>query len=134
MLPPDASLAIEKVENPSLDPSLEHRLRTKVRDELASRGLVLWEDAAQADARMYLRIHHVLDRARVKDEDDETLKSYVEVQMDSTIRRREDNALLWQSGLIEVQWSYTGLDGSPALDQALDLAVRQLADRMGQAY
>lgn len=128
-----ASLAIDKVVNPTVDPSLEYRLRGMLRDELTSRGLAVWEDRDQAQARMNLTIHHLLSRGGVKDEKDRTLKFYLELAMSAELRRSKGETF-WRSGVITTSWSYTDEDESAALTQVLTLAVRQLADRLTQAY
>lgn len=128
-----ANLTIGRVQNPTLDPSLEHRLRSLLREELRSRGLAVWADEKKAQARLDLTIHSLLTRAAVKDERDRTLKSSVELHLSASLQPAGGGSAYWRSGPIATDWSYTG-DESAAKDEVLRQAVRRLADHMTQAY
>ena len=133
VLAPGSTLAISKIEHPTMDASLEHTLRRLLREELGNRGLAQWADEDAAQALLNVTVRRLLSRSEVKDQEDVTLRSYLEIHLDAEIRRSADKTLLWRSGPLSVRWSYTG-DEAAARREVLVLAVRELADRMRQAY
>jgi len=128
------TLAIAEVENPTMEAWLEAALRSSIRDELNRRGHVRWADTASAEAVMKVRVQRFTAQSSVKDEDDRTLKFAVELRLDARLLRNKDSSVIWESGNITSRQSYTGDDLSQARSEAIAMAVRELADRMGHAY
>jgi hypothetical protein len=129
------SLAVNKVDNPTTEIWLEPLLRSKLRDELGGRGVAVWTDSSKAESLLNVRIIRLTRGAAVKDKRDKTLKYEVEIRLEGKLINGKDRTPLWQSGPIMVSESYYSEgDRSAAEDLAVTMAVRELADRMGQAY
>lgn len=129
-------LNLVKVENPTTEPRVEARLRSILRDELTRRGGVEWVERGQARGLLRVRIQQFTNSAKVKDADDVTVKYQVVVSLSARITNPDDNAVLWDSGLITAEESYFPSQNvrEAAEERALDLAARQLADRLGDAF
>lgn len=129
------SLAINKVDNPTTEVWLEPRLRSKLRDELAGRGLAVWSDPSKAESLLNVRIIRLTKGAAVKDKRDKTLKYEVEIRLEGKLVNAKDRTPLWESGAIMIsEFYYSDSDRGSAEDMAVTMAVRELADRMGQAF
>ncbi len=148
-LPQDSSrLFLSKVTNPTTETWLEPMLRSSLRDELTRRGNVTWvgPDEAQATVNIDVRSYSTSDA--VKGRDDVTVKSEARILMEVSFFSTKTNALIWTSGPVKATESYraTGgkrmADGSlqnssakrEATQNAIDLAVRMVADRLGQKF
>lgn len=129
----DLGLNVSRIANPSLSTDLEYRLRSNLRDELAKRRLIRWADAGEADATLSVEIERFIDKARIKDEEDDTVKSSLELVLAATMTRKADGVVLWKSGRVKSYWLYIE-DRDEAFERVIDLAVRELADRMGHAF
>ncbi len=135
VLPSDRrTLAITSVKNPTLRFRLEYRLRSLLRDELTRRNMATWTEPDKAASLMSLRILRFTVTSAVTDEEDKTTKYRVEIRLTAQIRDRESNALFWESGEVEASESFQTADRTTAEQRVLELAVRELADRMGFAY
>jgi hypothetical protein len=135
VLPPDRrTLAISSVKNPTLRFRLEYRLRSLLRDELTNRNMAKWTEPDKAASLMSLVIHRFIVTSAVTDEEDKTTKYRVEFRLTAQIRDRESHAIFWESGEVVASESFQTADRGTAEQQALELAVRELADRMGFAY
>lgn len=129
-------LNMTTVENPTTEPRIEARLRSLLRDELTRRGGVEWVERGRARGLMRVRIHQFTNSAKVKDVDDVTVKYSVVVVLSARITNPDDNDQLWDSGLVTAEESYYPSQNlrEAAEEQALDLAARQIADRLGDAF
>ena len=135
-LPRDSTmLFLDRVTNPTTETWLGPMLRNSLRDELTRRGNVTWvsRDAAQATVNVDVRAYSTSDA--VKGLDDVTVKSAVRIQMEVSFFNAKRGALIWTSGPVIASESYRGADNKrKATQEAVDLAVRMVADRLSQKF
>lgn len=135
-LPQDSTrLFLGKVVNPTTETWFEPMLRSSLRDELTRRGNVTWVDRDVAEAIVNLDVRSYSSSDVVKGRDDVTFKSEARVQMEASFYNARTNALIWASGPVTATETYRGAEGKRAATQAaIDLAVRMIADRLGQKF
>jgi outer membrane lipopolysaccharide assembly protein LptE/RlpB len=141
-------LYLNKVTNPTTETWLEPMLRSSLRDELTRRGNVTWVDRAQAEATVNIDVRSYSTSDALKGRDDVTLKSEAAIRIVVTFYSAKTNALIWTSGTIRAAESYRGSGGSrtdtgsiqksnakrEATQSAVDLAMRMVADNLGQKF
>ncbi|WP_169793614.1 LPS assembly lipoprotein LptE [Desulfomicrobium orale] len=135
-LPQDNTrLYLGKVTNPSTETWLEPMLRSGLRDELTRRGRVVWVDREQAQSRVTLNVRQYSSSDSVKGLDDVTVTSQVVIQLEVSFFSTETNSLIWTSGLVTASESYRGAGAKrQATQNAVDLAMRMVADRLAQQF
>ena len=148
-LPQDSTrLYLDKVTNPTTETWIEPMLRSSLRDELTRRGNVTWVDRNEAEATVNIDVRSYSTADSLKGRDDVTLKSAASIQMVVTFFSTKTNALIWTSGMIQASESYRGSGGSrtdtgvlqkssgkrEATQEAIDLAMRKVADQLGQKF
>ena len=121
------------VDNRTPETWLGPRLRAVLRDELSRRGYAEWTDREHADAIMHITVQRYYRKASVRGTDDETLRYSASMDWQVRITAR-DGALVWDSGMRSISRDYY-FDDQTELDKTVtDLAAREMADRMTQAY
>lgn len=148
-LPEDSTrLYLNKVTNPTTETWLEPMLRSSLRDELTRRGNVAWVGRDEAEATVNIDVRSYSTSDSLKGRDDVTLKSEARILMVVTFYSAKTNALIWTSGPVSAAESYRGTGGTvtstgllqttsakrEATQEAVDLAVRMVADRLGQKF
>ncbi|SFL34628.1 Lipopolysaccharide-assembly [Desulfomicrobium norvegicum] len=148
-LPQDSTrLYLDKVTNPTTETWIEPMLRSSLRDELTRRGNVTWVSRDEAEATVNIDVRSYSTSDALKGRDDVTLKSAASIQMVVTFFSTKTNALIWTSGPIlasesfrgasEIQSSSGTLQSTSAkreaTQEAVDLAVRKVADQLGQKF
>ena len=148
-LPQDSTrLYLDKVTNPTTETWIEPMLRSSLRDELTRRGNVAWVSRDEAEATVNIDVRSYSTSDSLKGRDDVTLKSAASIQMVVTFFSTKTNALIWTSGPIlasesfrgasEIQSSSGTLQSTSAkreaTQEAVDLAVRKVADQLGQKF
>ncbi|KAB1442995.1 LPS assembly lipoprotein LptE [Pseudodesulfovibrio senegalensis] len=134
-LPPQyRSLAINKVEHPTLYSWLEPRLRSLLRDELNRRDWVTWTSKKNARAWINIDVERYYRQAAVTGESDETLRSEASITMTATIVSPADGHVIWKSETIKESWPYYGGEEEEADDEVTALAIRRLARQLSQNY
>ena len=132
-------LYIAKVTNPTIESWIEPRLRSSLRDEFTRRGSVEWVERAEAQSLVEILVHSFSSATSVKGEDEETVRSSAVITLEVQIFDSSDHALLWTSGRISGQESYTGSGSNDpkrleASYTALEEAVRKSADRLSDQF
>lgn len=148
-LPDDSTrLYLNKVTNPTTETWLEPMLRSSLRDELTRRGNVTWVDREQAEATVNIDVRSYSTSDALKGRDDVTLKSSARIHLVVTFYSAKTNALIWTSGPVTASESYRGSGGTrsstgdlqsnnakrEATQNAIDLAVRMVADNLAQKF
>lgn len=128
-------LAMEEIDNPTMETWLSPQLRSLIRDEVASRGDVTWTSKADADSLLTVRVLRYTESARIKDDLERTLKKMVEIRIEATLTSTADETVLWDSGPVIAHETFLA-DGelSAARSRAVQMAVRELVDRLGHAF
>ncbi len=129
--PERRQLFIKGVTNISLDPDLEPRLRSLVRDELTKRAQVIWVESKDATAYVYLNITKFSSAVTMKDADDRPLRSAVSITLNMQIRTPEGETL-YSAGTSHSESFYT--DQTDAEKRVIEFAVRKLVDNMSRNY
>lgn len=125
---------IRTVKNPTMDPDLEARLRTALRDELTRRGRAMWVPRERATALVDVTVHQFTTHTSLTGTDDETIRSSASISLTVSIVRRSDGSRLWVADHVGHSESFYGDDQEQAEASVLDLAVRKVVDRMTQSY
>ena len=125
------SLFIASVDNPTLKPWLEARLRAMVRDEFTRRGRIEWVPRDQASAFLRIKVYDFSSSTSVSGSKDETVKSAAGIDLEAWIVSRKDGSVLWRSNRVSCGQSFLAGGRDQAEAKVLDLAVRELADRLG---
>jgi outer membrane lipopolysaccharide assembly protein LptE/RlpB len=135
-LPKDSTkLFLAKVTNPTTETWLEPMLRNSLRDELTRRGNVTWVGRDEAEATVNVDVRSYSTSDSVKGLDDVTVKSEVRIQMEVSFFSTKKGTLIWTSGPIMASESYRGANNKrEATQDAVDLAVRMVADRLSQKF
>lgn len=149
VLPQDSTkLFLSKVTNPTTETWLEPMIRTSLRDELTRRGNVVWVSQTEAQATVTVDVRSYSTADAVKGRDDVTVKSEARIQLEVSFFDARTNALIWTSGPVMATESYrTSAEARAnaghylrpagkreATQNAVDLAMRMVADRLGQKF
>ena len=127
-------LAIIRIENPTVEPWLEPRLRSLIRDEFTRRRLANWVERAKAAAFVTVQIKQYTRSTALSGAQDQSLKLNAGMVWVVRIRRAGDNLLLWESGEMTQGESFYPGDADGADMRLTDLAVRRVADLMTERY
>ncbi|HKK33341.1 MAG TPA: LPS assembly lipoprotein LptE [Desulfomicrobiaceae bacterium] len=128
-------LYIAKVTNPTIESWIEPRLRSSLRDELTRRGGVQWVERNQAETEVEVIIHSFSTSSSVKGEDDETVRSSASITLEIQLFDRQDHAMLWTSGPVSGQESYSGdSQQEEAAFDAMEEVIRKSADRLSDQF
>ena len=135
VLPPQyRDLAIIRIENPTVEPWLEPRLRSLIRDEFTRRRLANWVERSRAAAFVTVQIKQYTRSTALAGAQDQSLKLNAGMIWVVRIRRAGDNLLLWESGEMTQGESFYPGDADGADMRLTDLAVRRVADLMTEGY
>ena len=127
-------IAINKVENPTLERWLEPKIRSLLRDEITRRGQMTWTGKSKAEALINIRIIELSDGSRILGNKDTTLKYDMTLKVQMKITSAADGALIWNSGPVSVTESYYTGQEDETRQLVTKLMVRRLVDKMNQAY
>jgi outer membrane lipopolysaccharide assembly protein LptE/RlpB len=128
-------LYIAKVTNPTIESWIEPRLRSSLRDELTRRGGVQWVEPSLAETKVEVIVHSFSTSSSVKGEDDETVRSSASITLEVQLFDRQDHAMLWTSGRVTDQESYSGkAQRQEAALTAMEEAIRKSADRLSDQF
>ncbi len=130
-----STLAIRKVENPTLQTWLEPTLRNDLRDEITSRASVTWVQPDAADMLLDLNITRYIIQAAIQDEKEKTLRYQVELVLEATLVDAAEGTVIWQSGPIRrIEFYLNDAEKSAAERDVVFQAVRVLVDHMGHSF
>lgn len=134
LAPQYRDLAVARIENPTVEPWLEPRLRSLLRDELTRRRLAHWVERSRATALITVHVKQYTRSTALAGQQDQSLKLSTSITYSVRVRRAGDNLMLWDSGEQTQTESYYPGDADGADMRVTDLAVRRLADLMTQGY
>jgi hypothetical protein len=126
----DRTLFLTEVENPTLRPTLDSRLRSLVRDEFTRRLGYTWTGKEVASALFSLEIINFTSSTAVAGARDQTLKSSANISLRATVRDKEDYSVLWDSGIVAASQTFLSGEQQAAEDRVILLAVERLADKL----
>jgi len=127
-------MALARVENPTVEPWLEPRLRSLIRDEFTRRRVVTWTDKDKATSLLTVVIKKFARSTLVAGQQDQSVKLSTGLTLVFRVHRASDGAVLWESAELNQKESFFPGDSEGADLRVTDLAVRLLADRMTQNY
>lgn len=128
-------LAIDEIENPTMQTWLEPRIRKLLKDELTNRGTIRWtDDRGKADALIKIKINRYNRPTAVTGSSDETLRSSANFDFEATIISTKSDNVIWSSGTINQSWPFFSGQETEADEEVTRLGIRRLADRMSQNY
>ncbi|PKN07429.1 MAG: hypothetical protein CVU73_11715 [Deltaproteobacteria bacterium HGW-Deltaproteobacteria-8] len=127
-------MAIARVENPTIEPWIEPRLRSLIRDEFTRRRFVTWVDKDKATSLLTVTIKKFMRSTVVAGQQDQSVKLSTGLTMIFRVQRAGDGAVLWDSGEQSQTESFFPGDSDGADLRVTDLAVRRMADLMTENY
>lgn len=127
-------MAIARIENPTVEPWLEPRLRGLIRDEFTRRRLVTWVDRAKATSLLVVHIKQYTRSTQVSGQADQSLKLSTVITFSVRVHRASDNMLLWDSGEQSQGETFFPGDSDGADQRVTDMAIRRIADLLTQGY
>lgn len=114
---------------------MEPMLRRAIRDELTRRGKVTWVDRESAQATVTVDVQQYSTSTVLEGRDERTLKSSAQILLVVNFLDAETNTLIWTSGPVVGRETYRDERGKrQATQDAVDLAVRIVADRMNRNF
>ena len=128
------TMALVRVENPTIEPWLEPRLRSLIRDEFTRRRFVTWTDKDKAASQLTVIIKKYTRQTAVAGQQDQSLKLTTGIVLVLRVQRASDGAILWDSGEQSQTESFFPGDSEGADLRVTDLAVRRLADLLTENY
>jgi hypothetical protein len=128
------TMALVRVENPTVEPWLEPRLRSLIRDEFTRRRFVTWTDKDKASSLLTVVIKRFTRSTSVAGQQDQSLKLTTGLTMIFRATRASDGAILWDSGEQSQTESFFPGDSGGADLRVTDLAVRRMADLLTENY
>lgn len=128
------TMALVRVENPTVEPWLEPRLRSLIRDEFTRRRFVTWADKDKAASLLTVVIKKFTRSTVVAGQQDQSLKLSTGLTLIFRVQRASDGVILWDSGEQGQSESFFPGDSEGADLRVTDLAVRRMADLMTQNY
>lgn len=128
------NLTLSEVDNPTMQTWIPAEFAAHFRDELTDRGQVRWTSPGRADADVALSIDRYYVSSDLTDDKDRTVKFAANITVSALIRRKSDRKVLFDSGPVSVIETYYTKNRRAAAEQALSLAARRLADRLGGGY
>ncbi|MDY0307212.1 MAG: LPS assembly lipoprotein LptE [Desulfovibrionaceae bacterium] len=132
--PQARDLYIERVDNPTIFPWMESRLRGLFRDEITRRGWARWVDRKQATGLVTITVRRYLRNTSVYDRKEETLRYNATLYISARVTSPLDGSVLWESGEVTQTEPFFRGEERAVDDLVTELAVRQLVDRMTQGY
>ncbi|MCM0756615.1 LPS assembly lipoprotein LptE [Desulfovibrio aminophilus] len=132
--PQARDLYIERVENPTIFPWMESRLRNLFRDEITRRGWARWVDRKQATGLVSITVRRYIRNTSVYNRKEETLRYNATLYVSARVTSPLDGSVLWDSGEVMQTEPYFPGEESAVDDLVTELAVRQMVDRMTQGY
>lgn len=128
------TMALVRVENPTVEPWLEPRLRSLIRDEFTRRRFITWVDKDKATSLLTVVIKRFTRSTVVAGQQDQSLKLSTGLTLIFRVQRASDGAVLWDSGEQAQSESFFPGDSEGADLRVTDLAVRRMADLMTENY
>lgn len=128
------TLAVVGVDNPTLDPNLGQDARSRFHDEILRRGRFTFAERDKADALVRLIIPRQTTASRVEDSSGETVKLEFRVWLRAQVTRRVTGEQITDTGDVTAFQTFFGSSDDEARDQALDLTVRRLVDRLATGF
>ncbi len=131
------TIFLDSVENPTAETWLGPRIRSIFRDELHRRAWVQWSEKESADALLKIVVERFTRSSSAWDEDEESVKYSSNIKISATLIEQKTGKELWHSGRVDSSASYYATEESSVTKadiEALEQAIRRLADRMGEGY
>ncbi len=128
------TMALVRVDNPTVEPWLEPRLRSLIRDEFTRRRFVVWTEKDKATSLLTVTIKKFTRSTVVAGQQDQSVKLSTGLTLIFRVQRASDGAILWDSGEQSQGESFFPGDSEGADLRVTDMAVRRMADLMTQNY
>lgn len=116
------TVAITKIEDPSLYPWINYYLTNQFHTEMNFRRLAKWEVSNKADYHIEILLHKFDNYASLTDEQDRTLLSSMNIQMEVRVRDTHTN-ITWSSGILSHSEYFQNLSEEDAIRETLNELV-----------
>lgn len=116
------TVAITKVEDPSLYPWITYYVTNQFHTEMNFRRLAKWEVSEKADYHIEILLHKFDNYASLTDEQDRTLLSSINIQMEVRVRDMHTN-ITWSSGILSHSEYFQNLSEEEAIRETLNELV-----------
>lgn len=116
------SVAITKIEDPSLYPWINYYVTNQFHTEMNFRKLAVWEVSEKADYHIEILLHKFDTGASLTDEQDRTLLSSINIQMEVRVIDTHLNTT-WTSGILSHSEYFQNLSEEDAIRETLNELV-----------
>lgn len=127
------SVAITKIEDPSLYPWITYYLTNQFHTEMNFRRLAKWEVSEKADYHIEILLHKFDNYASLTDEQDRTLLSSIRIQMEVRVRDTHTN-ITWSSGNLYHSEYFQNLSEEEAIRETLNELVYRAFDAFQNTF
>lgn len=127
------TIKIRSVDNPTMNASLSHYIRTELRDEMAARQLARWVDSGPADYEIAVVIDKYTYRTWLSRTDYVAQLFSANLQMSATLYRGGTDTVAW-SGSRSYSQTYQRMDQQTAARDLVRELIRRLTTRMRQKF
>lgn len=131
---PTSTVRLTGVENPSMFPWLPHVLRSYMRDEVHKRNLATWVDSSPSDYAMRIVISEFTLRSHARDSSDSTLLYSATLGFEAIVTSGSTNSVVWRSGKEYLSRTYDSKNERAAGEEAAQLLVQRVCDRMRHSF
>lgn len=116
------TVAITKIEDPSLYPWITYYLTNQFHTEMNFRKLAKWEVSQKADYHIEILLHKFDNYASLTDAEDRTLLSSINIQMEVRVLDTHTNTT-WSSGTLSHSEYFQNLSEEEAIRETLNELV-----------
>lgn len=123
------TVAITKIEDPSLYPWVNYYVTNLFHSEMNMRRLAKWENKDKADYTIEVIMPRFESRSFLNDETDRTLLSTIYIEMEVTVRNSVTNEV-WRSGVLSASEYFDNMNEESAVRENLSELIYDIFNAM----
>lgn len=128
------TVAIAKIEDPSLYPWINYSVTNKFHSEMNARKLARFTtDKDNADFLMEILLHNLYTTDSLTDEQDRTILNSISITMEVRIKNVETNEI-WSSGMLTSSQTFQRISEEQAVNEALQELVYRAFNAMENTF
>lgn len=117
-----SSVAITKIEDPSLYTWITYYLTNKFHSEMNFRKLAVWDEKDKADYTIEIILHKFDSSASLTNESDRTLINTINIDMEVRVKNTHTNEE-WNSGILSASENFSQFSEEQAVKEVLQELV-----------
>lgn len=128
------TVAIAKIEDPSLYPWINYYLTNQFHSEMNARKLARFiTDKSKADFLMEILLHRLYTADSLTDEQDRTILNTIYITMEVRLKNAETNEI-WSSGLLTSSQTFQRVSEEQAVNEVLQELVYRAFNAMENTF